>query len=194
MSLDDVLQLVQKAFKPRKPVDFPELGLHFEVEPLTSTEEIKVLEAIKDFEGAAYTEALKRYSLAIAIKKMNDISFENDEVTYLDNGEKKTKTKFLFLIDYIGKWPNAFISDMFDAFTNILVEVDDKIRKNMKFERYTLAEAPEPEKQPGGLRRVRESEPTDAVEKLNQAVQQEVEQANSSMSEAVTKAEEATVK
>lgn len=183
MGLDDVLKVVNKAFKLRKTIDFDEFDLHIDIEPLTSVEEVKVLSAIKDLEGAEYTEGLKRGTLAMSIKKINDVNLDADEISYMENGEKKTKSKYLFMQDYLGQWPSSLIDSIFDMFSNIIVEVDTRIRDKVKFERFELEAKPEPEKE-GQFHKVVETDGTlsmDAVELERKKVEDEIAQADGAM-------------
>lgn len=192
-TLDQILGKIRKQFKIRRPVDFDDL--HFEMEPLTSMEEVKVLEACSELEGAEYLEAMKRLSLAYAIKMINDMTFEEgEEVAVEEDGEVKTKSKFLVLRDYISKWPTAFINSLFDAYTNILEEASDAVKNKMKFTEYKMAEAPEVEKEqeeaPGGMKVVKEStQPETPAEALQQQVDREIDTANAAMAEAEANAQ-----
>jgi len=191
--LSSVLSKVRKAFRPRKSVDFEEEGLHIELENLTSIEEIKVLEAIKDLDGAEYLEALKRHTLAYAIKKIDDVDMSGENVPIVNTeGQLEAKSKYLYMRDYLMDWPAAVLDLLFDAYSNIQAEVDAKLQKDMKFERFALSEKPSvkaPPK-PNDLRQVREREeaPADAAEALNRQVSKEIEQANAGMQQAETNA------
>jgi hypothetical protein len=182
--LDDILKKVKKSFKPRKNVDIDDL--HIEIEPLNTVEEVKVLEAIKELEGSEYLEALKRFTLAYAIKKIDDVDLDGDEITYTENGVEKTKSKFLFMKDYMGQWPQAIIDSIFDdPFTNLLMEVEQKVKSNIKFERFLMSDKPAPEEKPLFKKVTETSEtPMEPVEKLNKQVQDEVDQANVRMAQA----------
>ena len=183
MGLEDVLKVVNKAFKLRKAVDFDEYDLHIDLEPLTSVEEVKVLSAGKDLDGAEYTEALKRNTLAISIKRINDINLDGDDVSYVENGEKKNKSKFLFMQDYLGQWPSSLIDDLFNKFGNIIVEVDSRIREKAKFEMFELTSKPEPDKV-GKFHKVVESDGTESMDKIelqNKKVEEEIAQADGAM-------------
>ena len=97
----------------------------------------------------------------------------------------------LFMKDYLGKWPSGFIDGLFDVHANILLEVDNKMRESMKFEMFRLAQPPAPpsaEEAPAGFKKVTEPEPEDEVERLNKAVEKEIEAANDNLAKAGTEA------
>jgi hypothetical protein len=159
MGIDSILNAVRKSFSPRKNVDFEEQGLHFELEPLISTEEVKILEACKDIDQTQYVEALKRNTLACSIKRMilkeldasgkeviTDIDLSKELISYEDEGKTKTKSKFLFMVDYLGQWPSSMVDLLFDVFSNMVQETENKIRNNAKYEVFTVSEKPLEEK------------------------------------------------
>jgi len=184
--LSDVLKTIKSHYSKRKTIDFEEADLHVEVEPLTSLEEIKILEASKDVEGSQYIEALKRNSLACAIKKINDFDLNKSDLEYEDeNGEKKEKSKFLFMTEYLSEWPSSIIDILFNAFTEMQTEVEDKIKKDAKFERFKMSEKPT-EDQPEKFRKIKETDNvpgTTPVERLNKKVEQEINKADLKMAE-----------
>lgn len=183
MDLNNVLKIIKENFSPRKNIDFEEEGLHFELEPLNTKEETIVLEACKDIDETLYIENLKRYSLACSIKKINNLDFSKDDIEYEDKDDDnkvKTKSKFLFMKDYLAKWPSVLIDILFDAFTNMQREIENKIRTNAKFEKFAISEEPEEqEEKPGELRKIVENEAPDIelteTEKLNKKVEKELD-------------------
>jgi len=190
--LSDVFSKIQKAFKPRKTVDFNEYDLHVDIESLNTIEEVKVLEAIKDLNGAEYLEAIKRHTLAYAIKKVDDIDLDVEILAVPgEDGKVTTMSKYLYMRDYLGTWPSSVIDVLFDVYSNIQIEVDAKIRNSMKFERFMLAEAPVVEEKPAPneLRPVQENdEPETEAERLQKQVNQEIAAANEGMANAETEA------
>jgi len=182
--LDKILCMVKEKFSPRKVVDFKEQGLHFEMETLASVDEIKIIEYCKDFDGAQYIEQLKKSSLACAIKRINDNDVSGDQIEYTDEeGNKKAKSKFLYMIDFLGKWPSFMIDLLFNAFTDMEQEAEYAATNSVKFERFKIAEKPEESKKPV-LRKVVETEgPLTETEKLNRQVERELSQESSKMSD-----------
>jgi hypothetical protein len=174
-------------------VDFAEQGLHFELEPLTSVDEVKILETCKDLEGGQYIEALKRHSLACAIKLIElkeivngvekkeviDLSREIIEFT-TEAGDVKTKSRFLYMIDYLGQWPSFMIDTLFDAFTNMQKDTEQRINNSAKFEKFVLSEKL-PVEENKGLRRIIESDSDEGlteVDRMSQIVDQEIADAD----------------
>jgi len=187
MELDKILSQVKKDFAPRKKVDFEEYLLHVELEPLTSFEDAKILTAIKDFEPTQYIAGLKRHTLACSIKKINDIDLSGDDVEYEDEkGVKKMKSKYLYMVDFVGKCPSLLVDELFDAFTVMNSEAEDMVKKGVKFERLILTEEI-PEEKPEKFRPVNEEVPLEQmsdVDRLEKKVEKEIEEANDRLAEA----------
>lgn len=192
MGMDSVLQRIKKSFTPRKRIDFDEVGIHFELEPLTALEEVKVTESLKDIDDNIYIAALKKHSLACSIRKMvidedngetTVFDLSNEFIEYLDkDGEPKTKSRFLYMLDYLSQWPNAVIDVLFDAFTNMHLEIDAKVRQQGKFETFRVSEIPPEDKEPK-LKKVAEEdeESTEGLteaERLEKKVNKELEEAD----------------
>jgi hypothetical protein len=185
MQLDDILKNIKQTYMTRKKVDFDEANLHFELEPLTADEEIKVMAYCKDFQGTEYMDALKRSSLACSIKKINDSDLNIPDISYIEDNKPITKTKFLYMIDYIGKWPAPFIDIIFTAYFEMHQEVEAKINGNAKFERFQLAEKPQEVTIKPQFREVKETdEGLDAEARLRKTVEKEIETENQKMSSA----------
>jgi hypothetical protein len=197
MGLDSILSTIRKSLTPRKNVDFAEHGLHIELEPLTSKDEIKILEACKDLDGSQYIEGLKRHSLAcgiklIELKEIDENGVEKKEVIDLstelieyvmETGEVKIKSRFLYMIDYLGQWPSFMIDTLFDAFTNMQRETEQRINKSVKFEKFVLSDKPPVEEAKGGLHPIVEGpesgdEGLTEVDKMSQIVDQEIAEAD----------------
>lgn len=193
--LHNVLKIIKSHYSKRKTVDFEDIGLHVEVEPLTSLEEIKILEASKDVEGSQYIEALKRNTLACAIKKINDLDLDKPDLEYEDeNGEKKEKSKFLYMAEYLSEWPSSIIDVLFDAFTNMQAEIEQKIKKDAKFERFEMSEKPQ-EDQPEKFRKIKETDNvpgTTPVERLNKRVEREINREDLKFAEKESQARESS--
>jgi len=193
---------MKKSFTPRKNVDFEEQGLHIELEPLTAGEEVKILESLKDLSGAQYIEGLKRHSLACSIKRfqvkqengeMLDLDLSLPLVEYVDDdGNKATKSKFLYMIDFLAQCPSTVVDLLFDAFSDMSQEAENRVLKNAKFEKFVLSEKL-PAEQPAKFKEVIET-PEDTVgldenERLQKKVDQEIERETLKMQESVEKEE-----
>ena len=192
MDLNSLLLQVREKFSPRKKVDFNEEGLHFEIEPLTSLEEAKVLTTLKDVEDTQYVSVLKRHTLACSIKKINDIDLSGESVEYVEGEEKKKKSKYLYMVDFLGKWPSSLIDVLFDAFSDMNRQAEAKARKDAQFEKFVVSEEV-PADAPGKFRPLDEAVPVEELspeERLEKKVEREIEEADLHMAEAEAKAEE----
>jgi len=188
MNLNVVLKSIKKIMDVRKKVDLDEYDLHFELGPVTNSEEAKILESIKELESSLYMEGLKRHSLACSIKK---ITFKNEAGVVVENdlqadiieyededGSLKKKSKFLYMVDFLKGWPSSLIDSLFAAHNDLHAELDDMIKRGTKFEKYAVSAKLPPEKleklkQPES-EEVSEEELDDA-EKLKRQVDMELE-------------------
>jgi hypothetical protein len=192
MNLTEILAEIKKTFTKFKLVEMKELGLSFKLEPLTSEEELKVVEACKDVEGAQYISSLKRYTLAYAIKKLNDVEL-GDDITFEEAGQKKSVSKFLYMEKQIGNWPSSLTDILFSAYSNLQEEVEEMVKTKTKFDVFTPAEAPATVQAPPKFRRIEEKdeEGETEVEKLNKQVENEINQVDAHLGEVVEEAKEA---
>jgi hypothetical protein len=177
MNIQEILNGIRKTFNKSKLVEMKDLGLTFEIESLTSEEELKVLEACKDIDGASYISWIKRYSLAYAIKKLNGLVIP-DDVSYEEEGKNKSKSKFLYMGEQIAQWPSSLLDMLFEVYTNLQTEIENTITSKVKFELFTPSE---PLKEPteNKFKRIEEKEEEGETEtdKLNKIVKKELEQA-----------------
>lgn len=184
MDFNEILKDIKEKFSPRKFIDFEKEKFHFEVEPLNSMEEMVILGSLQDIENNEYLEALKRHTLACAIKKINDMEIK-DEVTFYDDERKeKTKSRFLFMKNFMSGWPSALIDILFEAYTNMLSGIQKRIRDNAKFEKIVLSEKVEDEV-PDKFHKVDESSTAGMTdtERLNKKVEEEINQQNVKMAQ-----------
>jgi len=197
-NLNDLFKSIKKAFTVKKVVDFDEFELHFELEALTSMEELKVLEACAGREGGAFLSELKRSTLAYSIKKINGAEFINDIVEYPDDkGQVVKESKYLFMVKQIDIVPSTFRDSLFEAYNDIQLELEDLVNKNVKFEKFKIqipqTDAPVTDANiPKGFRKIeepKEPEPTDETERLNQQVKREAEQVEMGLAESLAKKE-----
>ncbi len=185
MDLKEIFKDIKKKFSPRKFIDFEKEKLHFEVEPVTSMEEMIIMESIQDLDGAQYIEALKRHTLACALKNINGIEI-HDEVKYMDDdGKEKVKSHFLFMQGYLNQFPSPLIETLFEAYSNMVKGLQQKIQSNVKFERVELSEEVEEEVKEN-FQKIEEgtSEGLTHVERLNKRVEKEAEEAQMRMTQA----------
>jgi len=173
MNFNNILKIINDNFAKRKNVDFEKEGLHFEIAPLSSKEEVIILESCKEVDETEYIEALKRLTLACSIKKLNDLDIDKDEIEYEDG---KFKSKFLFMKDYLSQWPSSIIDVLFEAFTHMAKESENKVRESAKFERILLSDKIEDEESKNEFRRIVEntSEGLSEIEKLKETVDNEI--------------------
>ena len=164
----------------RKVVDFKDVALKIELEPLTSADELKIMEYCKDYDGGQYMEALKIASISCSIKKMNDIDLNGDSVDYDDKGIKKSKSKFLYMTEYLREWPSVILETLFEAFSDMVREAEFKTAKNASFERFAMADKL-PEIAEKKFKEVEEKEVLNETEKLNKAVENELSEANANL-------------
>jgi hypothetical protein len=198
MGLEAVLKAIKKSFTPRKMVDFESVGLHVELEPLTTIEEMKIIESIKDIDGALYIDALKRHSLASSVRKItlteNEATetlfeLEGEFIDYIDDtGKKKSKSRFLYMIDFLGQWPNPMMDVLFDAYTNMQQEIEDRIKKSAKYEIVKITEKPAEDKEPvlKPILQTDEEIPKEELsetERLNRKVEKELEEADQAIAQ-----------
>ncbi len=190
MKLESILQSIRENFSQRKMIDFDKEDLHFEIEPLTSKEEVIIIESLKDIEESEYIEGMKRNTLACSIKKINDLDLDKDEI---ENEEGETKSKFLYMVDYLSKFPSSLIDVLFEAFTHMAKEAEQKIKDSAKFERLLLSDEIEDEETKGAFKRVVENTTAgmNEIEKLKEKVDQEIENADIKMSNAEQETPEA---
>lgn len=183
MNLNELFKNVQKSFTIQKVVSVEGYNIEFLLESLTSEEELKILEACANLEGGAFIVQLKRSTLAYAIKRINDMDFTAPIIEYEDeNGKKIKETKYKCLSKQIDAMSTALRDLLFEAFNNIQLEVEAKVNKSVKFDRFTLQEAPKKQDLkevgiPEGFRKIDESkaplEDMNETEKLNQTVKEE---------------------
>jgi len=190
MDFESILKSIKGSFSPRKTVEFDEEDLHIDIEPLTSKEETIVLESCKDADDMEYIETLKRHTLACSIKKINDLDIDKDEIEY---EEGKFKSKFLYMKDYLAKWPSTLIDILFEAFTHMQREIEQQVKATAKYERILMSETVPVEKaEKGKFRRTVEntSEGMTEVEKLKEQVDKELQDADVRMSDSEQTARE----
>lgn len=185
MELNNILKTIKSNFSPRKKVDFDEAGLHFELEPLTAEEELKVIEGCKNIEDVQYIEALKRHSLACSIKKINNVELGRD-IDYEDvDGNTLSKSKFLYMLDFISECPSSLIDVLFDAFTDMSKEIENKVLENVKFKRFEISEKLPEEGKKETLRKIKETEPIGITEteKMDEKIKKEIDERTAHMAD-----------
>ena len=195
MDLKNLFSTIKNTFNVKKTVEFDDL--HIIMEPLNTIEEMKVLEACSGT-GDGYISQLKKSSLAFTIRvigakdetgKFNDIEFRDEVVEHLVDDIVVKESKYLFMLRHIDSWPVSFRDILFDAFNDMLLEVENAVNKRVKFERFSIQTVPEGTKReepgvPAGYKKVEEPEEEEALtdaEKLNRQVKKETEQVEADM-------------
>jgi len=181
MNFDEILKNVNNKFMPRKSIDFEDYGIHIELQPLAAKDEIKIIDYCKDYEGTEYMEMLKRSSLALAIKNINGNEIDKEIIEYTDEeGNVKSKSRFLYMIDYLGKWPSSLVDILFDSFANVTEEAEDRAKKGIKFDRYDPPAIAQIAK--SKFKKVEEAkEPLTETEQLNEKVSEEIDKAQTKL-------------
>lgn len=185
MNLKNLFKDIKKSFIVTKTVDFDEADLHFVMEPLTTLEEVKVLEACQGSEGPVFLSELKRSSLAYGIRKINDLDFSDEVIEYEDdNGKPVKESKFVYLRKQIDLWPSSLRDILFEAFSDMQVEIDSLVKEKARFKKFPINIIPEKLGKeeagvPKGFKKIKEpeSEPGNETDLLNSQVRKEQEQA-----------------
>lgn len=158
MDLQGAFASLKKAYAYSKDVEIEELDLKLTLEPPTNIEEQKVLEACSDLDGGEYLDGIKNHTLSYSIKKLsgNDIPEfipmmnEDGSPTLDEDGKPREKTRYLFLFEEISTWTSPLRDKVFDAYQDLLFEIQDKVDKNVTFDRFQIATtevtSPVPEK------------------------------------------------
>jgi len=180
MDLNSLCKKMSNDLNIFRDVEFSEIGIRIRLEPPTSDEEIKILSGCVDLEGHEYINGIKVCSLAYAIKSINEFKLEdNKEYEYTDdNGDKSKLSKYLYLKKMVGSWPPPIRDTLFEAFTNMQDEMDDKVKGMAKFKRFVVTK---PEKNvKNTYKRIENQEDEEGLtetDKLNKQVEKELEQA-----------------
>ena len=199
MNFQGIFKKIKESFTIQKIINVEGYDLHFVLEPLTSAEELKILEVCGNLEGGSFVAQLKRSSLAYAIKKINDLDFIDDFIEYEDEkGNRVKETKYICLTRQIDVMPAALRDTLFEAFSNMQLEVESIVNKNVKYERFTVQEISEKDVAaessiPEGFRKIDESKDQGSLtetERLNNRVKEEIEREEIKHAQALNKPNE----
>ena len=164
--IEEILKKIHQNYSITKKVEFTEAGLTFELAPLTSKEELMVSEFLKGLEGLSYFEGLKRCSLSYAIKKVNDVLLGPEVL--LDTPEGKvTKQTPIYLREEMEKWPGSFRDALFNAYDDLILQLEKKIGDSIKYEKFKLPKTEEDTKEKEKFKPIVEEED---VKKASQKV------------------------
>ena len=79
-------------------------------------------------------------------KTVYDLSIEFIDLVNEETKEVESKSKFLYMVDFLSSWPSEVIDVLFDAFSDMVAEAREKVKKNAKFERFKISEKPAEDK------------------------------------------------
>lgn len=164
-NMKNLFDILKKSFTIQKKIEIEDIGLTIILEPITTAEEINALEAIKDLNGNAFMDGLKKNTIAYSIKKINDIEFQDSIIDYEDdNGKKVSESKYIFLHRQIEQWPSALRDILFIAYNDLQAELEKKVTDRVKFEKFIVQEPAQeikPETKnniPEGFRKIEDKE------------------------------------
>lgn len=189
MNLQQAFESLKTAFMSSKDVTVEELGLVLTLEPPDNLTETAITEACSDVEGAAYIEAIKDHSLAHAIRALNGERIP-DIIQYTDEkGEKVETTRYLYMLGQVRTWVQPLKDTVFDAYSDLLAEIQKKIETTVKFDRVPISPSTVTAPAPDNFTRVEEPKEdlTDA-EMLTKQVQKEQEAAQQTMAQTESRA------
>jgi hypothetical protein len=186
MNLFSVFSSLKKKFTVVKKIEFKDLDFTFYLEPLTSGEEIKALEACKDFaDQPQFFPEFKKITLAYGIKQINDIDLRDDTIQYeTEDGQKVSK--YIYFRNQIEQWPAVLRDRLFEGFNDMQNEAEERVRDSIKFEKFMVRQPAEYKKKsadvPEGYSKVSDVGPEmTATEKLSKQATEEVERAQQNL-------------
>lgn len=185
MNLQEAFGNIKKSLSISKKIDIGEYSVV--LEPLTSEEEVKTLEACKDLDGHMYLVGFKLHTLAYAIRALNGERLPNEFDSLDENGKSIKKTRYLAIVDILSSWDTALRDTLYDAYSDLLLELDDKIKKTTKFTRFAVSKesenaGKEEEDAPNGFKKVEESKgDLTEAERLTERAKKEVDEAQLAM-------------
>jgi hypothetical protein len=177
MNLMSTLKNLNEKYVVKRTLKFDDLDISIGLQTLSSLEEVKTLESCKDLEGSLYLQTIKRNSLAYAIREVNGVALEAEIVK--EDGKKVSR--FLFLCDCLDGWSAPVRDTLFEMFTDMNLELEDRISKSAKFTKFNMATPDFKEIKPM-FRRVEEpEEPENEVDALKKKVDKEIDAENAKL-------------
>lgn len=191
MDLQKAFQSLKTAYSVSKDVTLDELGIVLTLEPPDSTIESAIIEACSDVDGGAYLEAVKDHSLAYAVRALNGERIQDVIKVNGEGGEVVEKTRYLFMLEQVRSWPQPLKDLVFDAYSDLLAEIQTKIEAGVKFERFVVSSSVVKPPVPDDFKMVEDpgEELTD-VEKVTQQVREEQGQVEQTMAQTESRAME----
>jgi len=160
--MGDILSSVRKSLDFRREVEI--LGIRFELGVLSLEEERKANneESLDSLEGTDYLVRLQINVLSYSIKSINSIELEPIvEIEEVDKTITK-KEKPLFVRELLDTIPTGMINDLFEVYSDIKEEAEDKLKNNTKCIWYKTPE-------------VRQKEMEERIKKYNEEEKKKIE-------------------
>jgi len=184
VNLQEAFSSIKQALSVVRDVDLG--GNVITLVPLTAEEETKVLESCQSADGSAYLVAFKLYTIAHAIRRINNEDIQSEVEIKGEDGKPIRITRYLFILKIVEKWESAIRDFIYDAYADLLLELDYKIDKNAKFKRFAVSReslnAGKEEEPVPGFRKVEESkEVLTEAERLTERVKQEGDKVQTAM-------------
>lgn len=130
--MGDILSSVRKSLDFRREAEI--LGIKFELGVLTLEEERKANndEVLSDLEGTDYLVRLEINVLSYSIKSLNGTQL--DPVVEIEESDKTVtkKEKALFIRELLETLPTGMINDLFEVYSDIKEEAEEKLKNNTK--------------------------------------------------------------
>jgi len=172
VNLKGLFDTLKNSFSIQKEIKIDGIDLTILLEPLTTAEEIKAMEAIKDLDGNAFIDGLKKNTLAYAIKKINELEFKDSIIEFEDeSGQPLSKSKYLFIHEQIELWPSILRDRLFEAYNDMQLELEARVTKGIKFNKFT----PEPKEDikpetkeniPEGFRKIDDKDTEESTDEM----------------------------
>lgn len=186
MNLQEAFNNIKQSFMVTRDVDLG--GTNITLVPLTAEEEIKVMESCKEFEGSMYLVEFKRHTLAYSIRKVDNVEVSAEVDVTGDDGKPARMTRVLFILKMLQQWDSTLRDTLYEAYSDLLLELDAKVSAKAKFNRFAVARksltAGKEEEVIPGFKKVEESKAdmTEA-ERMSERVKQESDKVQMSMAQ-----------
>jgi len=160
--MGDILSSVRKSLDFRREAEI--LGIKFELGVLSLEEERKANneEALDSLEGSDYLVRLQINVLSYSIKSINGM--ELGSVVEIEEADKTItkKEKPLFVRELLDTLPTGMINDLFEVYSDIKEEAEEKLKSNTKCVWYKTPE-------------VRQKELEERIKKYNEEERKRIE-------------------
>jgi hypothetical protein len=141
VNLQEVFSGINKKFSVMRDVNLGDDIIT--LVPLTAEEESKVLEASRELDGNMYLTGFKMHTLAYSIRKVNGIELP-EQIEIQDETGKPSKTdRHLYFTKILETWPSSPRDLLYEAYTDLLTELETKVLEVTKFKRFNVAKSSE---------------------------------------------------